>query len=61
VEWWSTVPVIQLNHPGGIDPAQQRKRKRHGQLKAHEIPYWGKAVDIAAKYHSPDPATQNKE
>ena len=51
VEWWSTVPVIQLNHPDGIDERQKAKRKKHGQLKARDIPYWGPAEDIARKYH----------
>ena len=51
VEWWSTTPVIQLNHPDGIDGCQQKKRKAHGQLKANEIPYWGKATDIVRIYN----------
>lgn len=51
MEWWSTTPVIQVNHPQGIDPAQQEQHKKHGQLKAHDIPYWGKAVDIVARYN----------
>jgi len=50
VEWWSTAPVVQLNHSSGIDVRQNQQRKEHGQLRAHDVPYWGKAVDIAAKY-----------
>ena len=50
VEWWSTVPVIHLNHPGGTDERQSSKWKSHGQLRAHDIPYFGKATDIAAEY-----------
>lgn len=52
VEWWSTTPIIQLNHPGGIDIAQKKQKKKHGQLKAYEIPYWGRADDIVAKYNN---------
>lgn len=50
VEWYSTAPLVQLNHDDGIDPAQRVRRKMHGQLRAHDIPYWGKAVDIASVY-----------
>lgn len=50
VEWWSHVPVIHLNHPGGTDERQATLWKSHGELRAHDIPYWGKAADIAAKY-----------
>ena len=51
VEWYSTVPVIQLNHPDGIDESQQRKWKKHGQIKAYDIPYWGNAKDITWLYN----------
>lgn len=51
VEWYSTVPIIQLNHPNGIDLSQQRKWKKHGQIKANDIPFWGKAKDIAGIYN----------
>jgi hypothetical protein len=50
VEWWSTVPVVQLNHPGGNDERQQEQHKAHGEIRAHDIPYWGKAREIAARY-----------
>lgn len=50
VEWYSTIPIIQLNHPSGTDDTQKRKWKKHGQLKAYDIPYWGKAEQIARIY-----------
>jgi hypothetical protein len=49
-EWWSTVPVVQLNHANGIDNRQRKKWKKHGQLKAIDIPYWGKAKEISKHY-----------
>lgn len=49
-EWWSTVPIIHLNHKEGTDGRQIAQAKLHGQLKAYEIPYWGKAADIAMRY-----------
>ncbi len=50
VEWYSTCPVIQLNHVDAIDPTQQRMWKKHGQLKAFDIPFWGKSADIVKRY-----------
>lgn len=51
VEWYSTVPVIQLNHPDGIDEGQQRRWKKHAQIKAYDIPYWGTAAEIVRIYN----------
>ena len=50
VEWWSTVPVVQLCHPTGSEAASRNSFKRHGQLKAHDIPYWGSSKTIASEY-----------
>ena len=50
IEWWSTCPIIHLNHPSGTDERQSKKWKAHGQLKALDIPFWGKASDIALRY-----------
>jgi hypothetical protein len=49
-DWWSTCPIIHLNHTAGTDGRQADEFKLHGQLKAMEIPYWGKASDIARQY-----------
>jgi len=49
-DWWSTCPIIHMNHPNGSEVLQARKWKSHGQLKALDIPYWGKASDIAQRY-----------
>jgi hypothetical protein len=51
VEWYSYGPIVQLNHPNGTDDRQQRLWKRHGQMRAYDIPFWGKATDILRKYH----------
>jgi hypothetical protein len=50
IEWYSFGPIVHLNHPSGTDTTQQFKRKRHGQLRAYDIPYWGKAKDIVNIY-----------
>lgn len=49
-EWYSYGPIVQLNHPDGSDATQKRKWKRHGQIRAYDIPYWGKATDIIKIY-----------
>ena len=58
VEWYSTSPIVHLNHPEGTDNPLEYQRdarghrmiKKHGQITAIEIPVWGKAVDLAAKF-----------
>lgn len=57
VEWYSSVPVVQLNHPQSTaDGGQQRQDKRHGQLKADMIPYWGEAQKIVDTYYECTPS-----
>lgn len=48
VEVWSETGVIHLNHLHGTDSLG--KRKRLGEVKALEIPYWGRAEDIVKEY-----------
>lgn len=45
---FSHVPVIHLNHPLANEDRQRRQRKQLGQIKAFDIPYWGKASDIVS-------------
>ena len=49
-DWWSTCPIIHLNHKNGTDERQFEQLKMHGQLKAINIPFWGKASEIASRY-----------
>lgn len=49
-EWYSYGPIVQLNHPTGSDATQKTQWKRHGQIRAFDIPYWGKATDIVNVY-----------
>lgn len=48
VKWQSSVPVIHVNHPVGTDSTGMKKRM--GRIRAYDIPYWGKAVDIIKEY-----------
>ncbi len=47
---WAEVPSIHVNHADGTDPLALGTRKRAGQLKAYEIPHWGRAEDIVKEY-----------
>jgi hypothetical protein len=58
VEWWCDNPIVQLNHLTGTDVGDYQIKgrhlyKKHGQIKAVEIPYWGKAADVVKQY-APD-------
>lgn len=50
VQVYSEVPVIHFNHINGTDPLSLGKRKRLGQIKALDIPYWGRAEDLVKYY-----------
>lgn len=59
VEWWCKNPIVQLNHLTGTDigaygktETGRRLVKPHGQVKAIEIPYWGRASEIVEHYHA---------
>jgi len=51
-EWYCTNPIVQLNHINGTDDRQKTKWKKHGQIKAWDIPFWGKAEDIVKIYEN---------
>lgn len=48
VKVYAEVPCIQLNHPNGTDSTEHRKKM--GQIKAIDIPYWGAAEKIVQIY-----------
>lgn len=62
IEWWCDNPSVQLNHLTGTDVGDygdlrgdgRHYYKKHGQIKAIEIPVWGKASDVV-KYYSQRP------
>lgn len=51
VEFYCTNSIVQLNHTNGLDIRQKEKWKSHGQIKAYDIPTWGKASDIVKIYN----------
>jgi hypothetical protein len=47
MDFQSTDPIVTLSHPFGLNSRQNPgRRKRHGRMKAYDIPHWGKASDI---------------
>lgn len=50
VEWYSKIGLVQINHDDGTEDRQQRHRKDFGQIKAFDIPVWGRAEDLIKKY-----------
>jgi hypothetical protein len=56
VEWYSRNPIVQLNHLTGTDVGDygvargRHMYKPHGQIKAIEIPFFGKATDVVKHY-----------
>lgn len=50
IEFYSYGPIVQLNHPSGTDLTQKTRWKRHGQIRAYDIPFWGKASEIVKIY-----------
>lgn len=54
VEWWCIDPMVNLCHPRGLSPTYigvPKLNRKPGELKAYDIPHWGKASAIAAIYN----------
>lgn len=45
---YADVPSVQFNHPNGTDSTGRRKKL--GEIKALDIPVWGRAEELAKKY-----------
>ena len=57
VEWYCIDPIVTLCHPLGLSPTcigERGVKRKPGELKAWDIPRWGKAADIAAIYNRAD-------
>ncbi len=50
MEVYCEVPIIQINHNNATEDRQARGRKSLGQIKAYDIPYWGKAEELIKHY-----------
>ncbi len=54
VEWWCIEPMVNLCHPQGLSPTYidtPKLERKPGEMKAFDIPIWGKASDIASIYN----------
>lgn len=54
VEWWCTAPSVNLGHQFGLSPTYIGRRglkRRPGEMKAYEIPYWGKAEEVTGVFN----------
>jgi hypothetical protein len=54
VQWWCQFPTVNLAHPRGVSPTYAGPtglERKQGEVKAIEIPYWGRASDIADIYN----------
>lgn len=54
VEWYCIEPMVNLCHPQGLSPTYINTpgvERKPGELKAWDIPIWGKAADIAKIYN----------
>ena len=49
-EFETTVSIINFNHDKASDDLQLRKRKGLGEVRAYDIPFWGKAEDLVKKW-----------
>ena len=46
VDFLSGVSIIQINHPLGTDERQRQQWKSHAEIRAYDIPHWGKAEGL---------------
>jgi hypothetical protein len=52
VQFSSQVPVISFSHPDAIGYGIQGKNKAVGEIKAYEIPYWGRAEQVLERFYN---------
>ena len=50
VEAYSTIGVVQFNHPFAMEDRQKRMRKSHGNIRAYSVPVWGQSSELVKKY-----------
>jgi hypothetical protein len=50
VDFFSNISIVQLSHPLGTEKRQQEQWKSHAEIRAFDIPYWGRAETIVNKY-----------
>ncbi len=49
-EFETTQSIINFNHSNASDDLQIRQRKSLGEIRAYDIPYWGRAEELTKKW-----------
>lgn len=49
-EFPTTISIINFNHDFSEEEYQRTHVKRHGPLRAYDIPYWGKASELVKRF-----------
>lgn len=49
-EVYSKTSIIQINHDYSSEERQRNHKKSYGQIKAYDIPFWGKAKDLVKHF-----------
>lgn len=52
VEFYTSDPVLYIQHMGSVDPLNTSQKKRVSRIRALEIPMWGRPKDILNKFNS---------
>lgn len=52
MEYTSTTPCVVFSHPEAIGYHYLGNRKRLGELKAYDIPFWGRADDMIKNFYN---------
>lgn len=50
-EFETTVSIINFNHANASDDLQLRQRKSLGEIRAYDVPHWGRAEDLVKKFY----------
>ncbi len=58
--YFTVCPIIQFSHDFGTGGGQQGHKKRLSFMRAHEIPYWGRAEELVQKFKSCNKLDDNK-
>lgn len=49
-EFETTVGIVNFNHSNASDDLQLRQRKSLGEIRAYDVPHWGRAEDLVKKW-----------
>lgn len=49
-EFETTVSLVNFNHAYASDDLQRRQRKNLGEIRAYDIPHWGRAEDLVKHF-----------